>query len=301
MRPQIFAFALAGALVLAVSPAAAKKEKAAEPAPAAPALWRIVDEDTTLYLFGVTGLAPEGADWRSRSVARAIDAAETVWFEAPVDEPSEQAKANRFFNEEGMLPKGATLADKLPEEASAALPAIAADAGLDPAILEPLKPWAAFVVLSSRVRPETDEPGVAKSILTEARARGRQLRYFGTVEQSLRVLTDLAPKEQSALAANLVADFARQRAEARAGFEAWRTGDADGADAYFNAALREASPELYAALVTARQDAFAGAIGEILKSPGAQFIALDIAYLVGPDALPERLEAAGLSIERVAD
>lgn len=301
MKFQILAMALAGAMIVAASPAAAKKAKAAEAAPAAPALWRITDDDTTLYLFGVTGLAPEGAQWRSRAVSKAIDASETVWFEAPVDEPSEQAKANRLFNEEGMLASGKTLSDRLPEEASAALPFVAQEAGLDPAILEPLKPWAAFVVLSSRVGPETDEPGISKSILTEARARGRQLRYFGSVEQSLRVLTDLAAQEQAALAGHAIVDFARQRAEARAGFEAWRTGDADGADAYFNAPLREAAPEVYAALVSARTEAFAGVIAEILRSPGSQFVALDISYLVGPGSLPERLEAAGLAIERVAE
>lgn len=289
------------AALIAAAPAGAKKPEPDAAPPPAPALWRISDEDSAVYIFGAIGLSPQGAPWRSRTVARAIDASETVWFEAPVDEPSAQAAANRIFSEEGMLPKGERLSSLLPSEAAEALAAIAEQSGLTAEALEPLRPWAAFVVLSARIEPATDAETVDAAILREARGRGRQLRYFDTIEDSLRILTEMPEGRQVELVSQLIAGFERQRAEARAGFEAWRTGDLEAADAYLNEPLRGASPEVYKRLVTDRIETIAGDIGAILKAPETAFIALNAGYLVGPDALPEALGRAGFKVERIAD
>lgn len=289
--------------VFAATPADAKRPEtdASPAAPPAPALWRVSDEDSSVYLFGAIGLSPEGSPWRSRAVARAIDASETVWFEAPVDEPSAQSAANRIFSEEGMLPVGKRLSSLLTPEAAEALPAIAEQSGLTTEALEPLKPWAAFVVLSSRIEPATETETVETAILAEARGRGRQLRYFDRIEDSLRVLTEMPEQRQIELVSQLIAGFGRQRAEARAGFEAWRTGDLEATDAYLNEPLRGTAPEVYKGLVTERIETIAGDIGTVLKAPETAFISLNAGYLVGPASLPERLAEAGYDVERIAD
>lgn len=294
------AFSIAAALLAATSAGAKKPEADAAPPPA-PALWRISDEDSAVYLFGAISLSPQGSPWRSRAVARAIDASETVWFEAPVDEPSAQAAANRIFSAEGMLPEGDRLSSLLSPETAEALAVIEEQSGLTAEALEPLKPWAAFVILSSRIEPATDGETVDAAILAEARGRGRRLRYFNGIEDSLRILTEMPEGRQIELVSELIADFGRQRAEARAGFEAWRTGDLEAADAYLNEPLRNASPEIYKRLVTDRIGTIAGDIGTILKAPETAFISLSAGYLVGPDALPEALGRAGFKVERVAD
>lgn len=304
------ALSLALGASLVATPALAAKEKAEAPSatpsgpPPSPALWKIADDDTTLYLFGVIGLAPEDADWRSRAMARAIDVSETIWFEAPVDDPDAQAGANELFAREAMAAEGETLSEQLSDAAREALPAVAAEAGLGLETLEPLKPWAAFIVLSSRVAPpsadQTSEAvGIDALLMREARGRGREMRYFATVEQSLRNLIDLPAKRQAALAASLITDFDRQRDGARETFEAWRIGDVEAVDALLNAKMRDETPALFGALVSARAESHASGVAEMLKAPGSAFIALDISYLVGPGSIPDRLAAAGLSVERV--
>lgn len=268
-------------------------------APPAPPLWRVSDADSSVYLFGAIGLSPQGAAWRTRDIARAIDTSETIWFEVPVDEPWAQAAANRIFAADGMLTPGDRLSSHLPDEAAESLGAIAAAAGLSLETLEPLKPWAAFVVLSARAQLESDEPAVETAILTEARSRGRQLRYFGTVEDSLRLLTDMTGDQQSRLASHLIGDFNRQRETARAGFEAWRTGDLAAADAFLNGTMRAQSPDIFQRLVSDRAAAIATDIAAILKSPETAFISLNASYVVGPDALPDRLAELGFRIERI--
>jgi uncharacterized protein YbaP (TraB family) len=282
------------------SPAAADRKKEDAPPPA-PALWRISDADSAVYIFGAIGLSAQDATWRSRSVARAIDASETIWFEAAVDDPSAQASANKIFQGEGKLAPGAKLSSLLAPDTRASLAAVAQEAGLPIETLEPLRPWSAFVVLSSRIEPEGSGESVDAAILREARGRGRELRYFDTVEETLRALTSMPQKLQVALVSQLVADFARQRADAREGFEAWRTGDIDGADAYLNRPLREAAPDIYSRLVSDRAVSLAGEIGGILATPQTAFISLNASYLVGAGSIPERLAEAGFKVERVTD
>lgn len=294
------ALSIAAALLTATSAGAKKPETDAAPSPS-PALWRVSDGDSAVYLFGAIGLSPEGSSWRSRAVARAIDGSETIWFEAPVDEPSAQAAANRIFGEEGMFADGKRLSSMLPLEASAALAPVAELAGLSAETLEPLKPWAAFVILSSRVESNAESDSVDAALRREARGRGRQLRYFDTVEESLRLLTGMPQGEQVDLVSQLIVDFERQRAEARAGIEAWLTGNLEVADAYLNEPLREAAPKVYKTLVTDRIETLAADIGAILKAPETAFVSLNASYVVGSGSLPERLAEAGYTVERVAE
>lgn len=293
--------ALAALIALgALAASAANAENQGAAAQASPALWRISDEDSVVYLFGAVGIAPDGAKWRSRALARAIDASEVMWFEAPVDEPAAQAAANSIFAAEGMLEDGKTLFRALPDAPRDALAAVLESAGLSQETLDPLKPWAAFVVLSSRVHPGGGE-SVDAAILKEARSRGRDMRYFDRVEDTLRTLTEMPGEMQVEMLAQLAADFERQRTGASAGFEAWRMGDLDALDAYLNAPMRDSAPEVYNRLVTERAQALAGKIAALLNGRETAFVSLNASFTVGEGSLPERLAGLGLNIERVAN
>ena len=286
------------AVVVPMDAGARTPSPAAEPPPS-PAVWRVSDADSSVYLFGSMGLSPHGASWRSRAVGRAIDASEILWLEASLDDPAAQAAANEIFNKEGMLPTGAQLSSLLPADAAAAIDATAVAAGFTPAAIEPLKPWSAFVLFSSKIDADATAETVDAAILREARSRGREIRYFETVAESLHRLTGLPQGAQIDILARLIVDFDAQRADARAGFDAWRIGDLAAADAHMNQTLRETSPVAYKTLVTDRVETLAGAIEAVLNAPDTAFISLNASYVVGPGALPETLAARGYKVERI--
>ncbi len=168
--------------------------------------------------------------------------------------------------------------------------------------LDGLKPWAAFVVLSSRMHAAQGidlAQGVDASLAREAESRGRTVRYFDSIDKSLGVLTKMPAKEQLGLLSFLLADWTRQQSGAISAFDAWRTGDVLSTDAYLNAAMRETAPAAFTRLVTARNDALANEIGDILKGRETAFIALNAGYVVGEGALPAALFARGFKVERV--
>jgi uncharacterized protein len=285
-------------LILTTAPAAAKDKE--QPAPT-PALWRVSDADSEIYLFAAAPFLPEGEAWRSRAVAAAIDRSETIIFEAPSADRKAQAEAAEIFQSKGRYAAGKTLSDALGEEGAAGLAAVAAALGAETATFDPLKPWAAFVVLSAELdRKRGGDPaaGVEAGVLREAIGRQRPVQFLDSVDGALRVLTDMPEKDQISLLAFLLADWPQQDAAAGEDFARWRAGDAE-ALAASQAPLKEAAPGAYDRLVAARSQALAERLADLLSSPDEAFVCLPAALVVGEDGVAARLAAGGFSVERM--
>jgi len=285
-------------LVLAMPASAKKKDEGAAPA-AAPPLFKISDEDSALYLFGTIGAPANDRSWRTRAVSRAIDQSETMWFEAPVDDPAAMDVANRIFAERAQAGEGTTLSATLDKEARAALEAAAIASGMSMDALEPLRPWAAFVLLSGHVNDGGDGAPVDAAIIAEANGRGRPVRYLFSIEDSLGLLTDMPDETEKDLLVSFARDFDRQRADAPADFAAWKAGDLGALDASLNAPLRTGAPAAFDILITARNEAIAARLASILSEPGTSFVTLNAGYLAGEASLMDALAAKGFKIERI--
>ncbi len=297
MRLALAAIVMGAAL--AAGSAAAAKDKA--PAPPSPPLWRVADADSELYLFAAAPFLPEGEAWRSRAVAAAIDRSETIVFEAPSADRKSQAEAAAIFQEQGRYPEGETLSRALGDDDAARLAAIAAALGAEPSSFDPLKPWAAFVVLSAeldRKRGADPAAGVEAGVLKEAIGRQRPVQHLDSVSGALRVLTDMPEEDQKALVAFLLADRPRQDAQALEDFARWRAGDVEALTA-LQEPLRKAAPEAYARLIAARAEALAERVAALLSSPDEAFVCLPAALVVGEDGVAARLAASGLTVERL--
>jgi hypothetical protein len=291
---------LAAALlfVIAAAPASAT-EKAPPPAPP---LWKISDADSVIYLFAAAPFLPAGEAWRSRAVATAIDRSEVIVFEAPSADPAARAEAGKIFQADGRYAGGATLSAALGDEGAAALAAVTAALGAEPASFDALKPWAAFVVLSAeldRKRGADPAAGVETRVLTEAIGRQRPVRFLDTVGGALSVLTEMPEPDQRALLAFLLADRPRQDAEALEGFAAWRAGDADTLAALTTEPLKEAAPAAYDRLIAARAETLEERVAALLEKPEEAFVCLSAALVAGPDGVLAGLAERGLTVERI--
>ncbi|MEQ1641375.1 MAG: TraB/GumN family protein, partial [Novosphingobium sp.] len=81
---------------------------------AKPALWKIADEDTTIYLFGTIHLLPGGIEWYDGPLASAFEQSKELVTEIP--ETSDGQTMNLMLKY-GMLPAGQTLrAQMSPDE-----------------------------------------------------------------------------------------------------------------------------------------------------------------------------------------
>ena len=122
-------------------------EKLAEPlAPvqAHPALWKLSDHDTTIYLFGTIHLLPPGIDWLNGPLAFALDHSDTLMTELPDLPPGDVAAA--------LLRHGSLAADKnlrkmMSDKQRTQLEAVLTRLGLPLTIFDRKKPWVAAATL----------------------------------------------------------------------------------------------------------------------------------------------------------
>ena len=85
-------------------------------AQARPPIWIVRDADSEIVLFGSIHVLPPGLDWKPPPLARALTAADDLWFELPIDPATEAetarlAAAVREVLAEAIAAGGSTLRD----------------------------------------------------------------------------------------------------------------------------------------------------------------------------------------------
>ena len=100
---------------LALSGVSASAQSAASLADAAPpgsipgpALWKVADADTTIYLFGTVHALPKDKPWLDDRIAHAFDSSDELVTEIDVGDLGSSAQA---LSTKGELPQGQSLRD----------------------------------------------------------------------------------------------------------------------------------------------------------------------------------------------
>jgi uncharacterized protein YbaP (TraB family) len=284
-------FMLAGACSTAPAPAPAGGPR--------PALWKVADADTTIYLFGTIHMLPDGLKWRTPAFERAIAASDALVTEAVLG-PDPAAAANamgkRAFSD-GLPP----LAERVPAGKRAALAAAIAQTGLQPAALDRLETWAAALSLLSYSLQQMGlkpEQGVERKLEADYRASGKPHRGLETLDQQMGYFDGLSEEAQRAFLVGVLDDAGETRAEFDAMVKAWTSGDTDAITETFDDETNF-SPELRAVLMTRRNAAWAEWVRRRLEQPGTVLVAVGAGHLAGKDSVQRMLAGKGVPATRV--
>ena len=287
----LFAF-----LLLLAAPAL---NSCARPQAGEPALWRIADSDSEIWLFGTAHMLRPELRWRGPRVNAAFAAAEELVTETDAG-PEGAAQAQALSERLGLMPPGETLSARLSPDEQARLARAADDLRLDPAALEPMRPWLAALrlsyayALSRGMRPEA---GVENVLYEEARQLGMRLSFFETPEQQVRILADLPPAEETRFLIDTLSEIEAD-GDALAAMDAlWARGDTVALAELFDAQWRTGSPAVHEAVILKRNRAWADDIARRLEGDGRVFIAVGAAHLVGQGNVVDLLRERGIEVE----
>lgn len=290
--------ALLAALLAAAAWTLAACAPAAPPAPA-PAIWRISDADSEIWLFGSVHLLPPELDWRSAEVEAAFNGADEFVTETdtgPEAAASFAALAQRY----GRLPADETLADRIGAAEAARLARLAAGLGIDPAALAAERPWLAALQLSYSyaVRAgQSPDHGVDTVLADDARRQGKRLTFFETPEQQIRVLADL-PRDAEAHFLSLTMDQVEAGDDQMDVMDrAWVSGDTATLERLLAAEWRESGDAVHDALILRRNRAWAENIEQRLHGSGRAFITVGAAHLLGEGSVVALLRERGVRVE----
>ena len=280
------------ALSLLAAPAAAE-------APAAgsrPAMWKVADEDTTIYLFGTIHMLPKEAQWRTPALEQALAAAEQLVTE--VDMESGMREAPAVMMRLGISSELPPLLERVPAAKREKLKAAIAATDLPMAVYDRLETWAAALTLISM---SLEKLGFERALGVEEQLRqaapGKPLGGLETVEEQLGIFDALPEKTQREFLESTLEDPEAIRKEFSEMLAAWGRGDVKAIAETFNASLT--SPELREKLLAGRNRKWAKWVQGRLDQPGTVFVAVGAGHLAGEDSVQAMLKAKGLKAKRV--
>lgn len=273
---------------------------AAAPASAEPALWRVADADSEVWIFGSVHILPADLDWRRPELAAALAAVDIVYFEAPVDLLAQMRLAS-LIRERGIYLDGHSLRDDLSAKGLAALTRVAAELGQPIERYLPMKPWLAFTTLTFEAATASGgdpDAGVDAQLMVEAARAGKEFRHFETLEQQTLIFADLPMAEQVAL---LEAALAEQETDPDAlatMIDAWAAGDLDRLERAVVEGAEQMPAGFEARLFTDRNRAWAAELDAFLRGAGDALVVVGAGHLVGEADLLDLLTERGWRVER---
>ncbi|MBX9616867.1 MAG: TraB/GumN family protein [Caulobacteraceae bacterium] len=295
------------AALLASAPDAFAQDASAAPAvvrtvlPAegqGPALWSISDADSTIYLFGTVHVLRPETPWGSSRVDAAFDSAASVILE--ISNPDDQAAITPLIQQYGISP-ARPLSSLLTAAEIAHLDTAAKSIGTSAVEMDPLRPW--LVALSLSVAPlikagYDPQSGVEMILKARAEAAGKPVTGLETIDKQVGILAGLSEETQLDFLRATLEAYDEATTELDALVDAWATGDVEGINRLGVVEMREASEEIYQALLVRRNVDWADQIQTLLAGSGTVFIAVGSAHLAGDDSVQEILAGRGVQVTR---
>ncbi len=280
------------------APAGNSAETQLPSGPDGPALWKVADEDTTIYLFGTVHALPSDLEWYDAEIAEALNASDTVVTEIRMDPVSEGAM-QQLAMEKGVFTDGTTLRSLLTQEQTAAYETALEGLGVPAMAFDQFEPWMAGLTLG--VLPLLQQgydlqSGVDKVILSKAGDKPQdaletaefQLGIFDGLPQDQQIEFMMAAVEGMGEAAPMLDSMVAE----------WAEGDADGLAAIMNEGLED--EEFAAALLYDRNANWAEWIEARLdNTPGTVFIAVGAGHLAGQRSVQDYLAQRDIETTRV--
>jgi hypothetical protein len=288
--------------LFAANPALADNHAAAETAAApmaakGPALWKVADEDTTIYLFGTVHILPEGIEWYDTTIATALEGSDMLVTEIPMD-PASEAAMGQLAQSKGTLPAGTTLRSLLTPEQTTTYEAALAKIGAPVGAFDPFKPWLAGLTLSILPLMQqgyTPGAGVEKVLLSKIGDKPQgaletaefQLGIFDGMDQASQVTFLMEAAEGMDEVAPMLDRMVSE----------WAQGNPDQLAAVMNEGMTD--PAVAEALLYSRNANWAEWIDARLDQPGTVFIAVGAGHLAGAKSVQDYLTEKGITTMRV--
>jgi len=296
MRTIKNAIALTLLLFLCVGTAPASLAKDAPEQ--SPAIWKISDDDSVIWLFGTIHILDPKLKWRSTQIDTAFSSAEKVYFEAPANSKGMQA----LIMQHG-IDRHRPLSSKMSPSGKIQMTKALKTLGLPASRVqqfEPMRPWLVGLTLAAaQIVAQGGDPnsGVEKVLSREATERGKAIGYFETDEEQIMFLSGLSEPAEIFFLEDGLRAINEEPMLLDELTKSWATGDVKGIDAAMVHSL-QGHQELYAALLVNRNKKWARQISTLLAGSGTIFIAVGAGHLAGGNSVQYYLGDYGITAKR---
>lgn len=266
---------------------------------AGPGLWKVADEDTTIYMFGTIHLLPDNIKWKTDAIRDALASAQTLVTEVDMTDEA-MAAMGPMVASKAMLPQGETLRAMLNDEQRAAYEGALEKLGMPAAALDPFEPWFAALQMANLayVRNGMNPDLGVEEVLESAVGPNVGRDALETMEFQLAIFDELPVELQIKYLVETATEIDEVGPMLDKMIAEWAVGDAEDLGALLNEAL-ESDPVMAERLLYARNANWAVWIDERLDTPGTVFMAVGAGHLAGVKSVQDLLAARGIATIRV--
>ncbi|WP_417456507.1 TraB/GumN family protein [Kordiimonas sp.] len=270
----------------------------AHTAAANPALWRMADSDTEVYIYGTLHVLSADTKWLTIETKAAFEGSKALIVELSGDEIS---RAGPLFTEAGSLPDGQSLRAFVGNGIYNDVERLCRKLNVPAGTFAQSKPWFAGMSLAviGLVKAGFDPAsGADKYFIAQAEADGKPVYGLEVAEQQVALFSSLNPLQEKAL----LVDTLKQNAELDVYYAqmqgAWLYGNTELLDQIINDSLSLA-PGLEEHLLINRNRDWASKLAQVLDQPGRYFVAVGAGHLVGENSVIDLLQKSGAVISRI--
>ena len=266
-----------------------------------PALWKVSDPDSTLYLFGTVHLLPDDADWQRNDMQAAFDEVGTLFFETP-DDAEANLQANMLQQQYGLYESGERLTDYLDNAALNRLTAAIHNVNLRPEVIVSFKPWLVADILSlAAAEAEGFKAENSADFVLRARAEGdgKVIKYLDDMRTYIEAVALLPDYIQIEALEGTIRKFDKIGSDIKIVNNAWIVGNTKALDTQMMVEAQKKSPEMYKVLFTERNAKWAKTLDKFLQGDSNAMAVVGIGHLLGTDGLPTQFRELGYDVERV--
>lgn len=296
---------LLAALIATTSAAGADSpaKVAARTAPPVPLLWKVSDQDNSVYLLGAFHLLRPSDYPLSADVSTAFEDAEAVMFELSPAEMASSALPTQMM-QAALRQDGKRLQDDLDAVTWQRLQDYAAKNNLSLNNFATFEPW--FVGLTISILEMTKQGldpklGLDTHFMEIAKKAGKPTDGLELASDQIRMLDGMDEAEQRQFIAEALEQAEKGPAEMEALHRAWRNGDAELLWNKMAGEMKREYPRLYQRINVDRNNAWVPKIQQRLSQSGSDdtLVVVGALHLLGGDGVVEKLRGKGYKVERV--
>ena len=271
-----------------------------EPVGPRPAMWRVADHDTSIYLFGTVHLLPAGYQWRTTEFDRVTAASDTLVVETIIDEKNPQALIAELARL-GFSPGLPPIMERVAPEKRETLRAAITKSGMPEAALNNMETWAAaLALLQVQFQALGLESGSGVESLLKAgfHSAGKPIEQLESNAEQLGLFDKLPEAAQRELLEGAIDSPEKVKGQWDVMLRAWATGDVKAMARTFHGEFGDA-PELRSALLEKRNSNWSRWLQQRMATPGTVLVAVGAGHLAGEDSVVDMLQERGLKVQRV--
>jgi uncharacterized protein YbaP (TraB family) len=144
-----------------------------------------------------------------------------------------------------------------------------------------------------------DHDGVDQIFASRAKADGKAIQWFESVDEQLDFIVNLGGDDDNAMIKHTLDEIQTLPALIDDMLSSWRDGDLEKLNKSLIEAMEKTSPKIYDSLIIQRNNNWMPKIMQMLKDRPTEFVLVGAAHLAGKDSVFAKLEAKGYKIEKV--